>query len=262
MLGEIEIAPRRCGPGPGHAGEVRQRIEREVDLARRAAELVAAHALDEIGRQLALVHEFQERQVRIDARHDDVRRDLVAVLQDHAGGAAVLGEDAADRRFGANLDAVLARGGGNRVRHRAGAAAGQSPRSERAVDLAHVVVQQHVGRARRSHAEKRADDPRRRHRRLEHVGLEPLIEKIDRAHRQQLHLVQRDRGSACRGSACRSRAARAGRADRARSDRAAACRGSAWRSGPSRPSPCRIRRRPRRRAASDARSRGGSCSDR
>ena len=85
---------------------------------------------------------------------------------------------------------MLARRGGNRVRHRAGAAARQSPRSERAVDLAHVVVQQHVGRARRSHAEKRADDPRRRHRRLEHVGLEPLIEKIDRAHRQQLHLVQ------------------------------------------------------------------------
>ena len=51
------------------------------------------------------------------------------------------------------------------------------------------MVEQHVSRARRSHAEKRPDDARRRHRRLEHVGLEPLIEKVDRAHRQQLNLV-------------------------------------------------------------------------
>ena len=35
-------------------------------------------------------------------------------------------------------------------RHRAGAAARQAPRAEGAVDLAHVVVQQHVGRARRA----------------------------------------------------------------------------------------------------------------
>ena len=51
------------------------------------------------------------------------------------------------------------------------------------------MVQQHVRGARRTHAEKRADDPRRRHRRLEHVSLEPLIEKVDCAHRHQLHLV-------------------------------------------------------------------------
>ena len=95
----------------------------------------------------------------------------------------------ADRRLGADLGARLPRRGGDRVRDRAGAAAREAPGAERAVDLAHVVVQQHVGRARRPHAEKRPDDPRRRHRRLEHVGLEPLIEEIDRAHRHQLDLV-------------------------------------------------------------------------
>ena len=79
--------------------------------------------------------------------------------------------------------------GGNRVRDRAGAAAGQSPRPERAVDLAHVVVEQDVRRARRTHAQERADDAAGRHRRLEHVGLEPLVEKVRRAHRHELHLV-------------------------------------------------------------------------
>ena len=50
-------------------------------------------------------------------------------------------------------------------------------------------MQQDVRGAGRSHAEKRPDDARRRHRRLEDVGFEPLIEKIDRAHRHQLDLV-------------------------------------------------------------------------
>jgi hypothetical protein len=36
---------------------------------------------------------------------------------------------------------------------------------------------------------KRPDDARRGHRRFEHVGLEPLIEEVDRAQRHQLNLV-------------------------------------------------------------------------
>ena len=39
------IAPRRCSPSPGQAGEVRQPIDGEVDLARRAAELEPADLL-------------------------------------------------------------------------------------------------------------------------------------------------------------------------------------------------------------------------
>ena len=50
-------------------------------------------------------------------------------------------------------------------------------------------MQQNVGGARRAHAEKRADDSRGRHRGLEHIGLEPLIEKINGGHGHQLDLV-------------------------------------------------------------------------
>ena len=92
-------------------------------------------------------------------------------------------------RLGADLDAGLARRVGDRVGDRARAAAREAPRAEGAVDLAHVVVQQHVGRARRAHAEERADDARGRHRRLQHVGLEPLVEEVDGAHRHELDLV-------------------------------------------------------------------------
>ena len=89
----------------------------------------------------------------------------------------------------ADLDTRGARRARDRVGDRSGSAASKSPRAERAVDLAHVVMEEHVGGSRRSHAEERPDDARRRHRGLEHVGLEPLVEKIHRAHRHELDLV-------------------------------------------------------------------------
>ena len=49
------------------------------------------------------------------------------------------------------------------------------------------MVQQHVGRAGRTHAVERADDARRAHRRLERIGFEPLIEKVDGAHGHELN---------------------------------------------------------------------------
>ncbi len=65
----------------------------------------------------------------------------------------------------------------------------EAPRSERAVDLAHVVMEEHVRGAGRAHAEERPDDAGSRHRGLEHVGLEPLIEEVHGAHRHELDLV-------------------------------------------------------------------------
>ena len=55
-------------PFSGHAGEVGQRIEREVHLARRAAVFVALHFLAEVVGQVLGVDHLQEREVGIDAR--------------------------------------------------------------------------------------------------------------------------------------------------------------------------------------------------
>ena len=50
-------------------------------------------------------------------------------------------------------------------------------------------MQQHVRRSRRAHAQKSSYDSRGRHGGFEHVGFEPLIEKINGAHRHELDLV-------------------------------------------------------------------------
>ena len=48
------------------------------------------------------------------------------------------------------------------------------------------MVEQDVRGARALDALERADDPGRRHRRLERVGLEPLVEEVGGAHRHEL----------------------------------------------------------------------------
>ncbi len=51
------------------------------------------------------------------------------------------------------------------------------------------MVQQNIGGAGRPHAEESSDNARSRHRGLEHIGLKPLIEKVDGAHGHELDLV-------------------------------------------------------------------------
>ena len=74
-------------------------------------------------------------------------RNLLAVLEPDAHRAIAREEHLLDGGPGPDLDARFACGRGDGRRDGAGAAARQSPGSEFAVDLAHVVVQQHVGRA-------------------------------------------------------------------------------------------------------------------
>ena len=125
----------------------------------------------------------------IDAGGNCVGVDFVTVGEDYAFGFAVFDDDFRDGGLGANFDSGFAGGVGDGIGDCSGAAAGESPGAECAVDFSHVVMQQNVGGSGRAHAEKRADDSRRRHGGLEHVGLEPLIEKIDGAHGHELDLV-------------------------------------------------------------------------
>ena len=62
--------------------------------------------------------------------------------------------------------------------------------------------------------------PRRRHRRLEHVGLEPLVEKVDRAHRHQLRQVVAIAAARAAGTGGPSARALRRRAGAATADRA------------------------------------------
>ena len=95
-------------------------------------------------------------------------------------------DDAFDRCAALDVDAEPARFGGHRLRDRAHAADGVAPDAALAVDLAEGVVQQHIGAARRVGTRVVADDGIEAVERLERIALEPVIEDLARAAREQL----------------------------------------------------------------------------
>src|SRR5262249_4915379 len=99
------------------------------------------------GQRLA-VYELEERAPWIEARHHDGGVDLVTVLENDAGGAAFLHQHVCDWRVDADLGTLRASGARDRFADLARAAALEAPCAKRAVDLAHVVMQQHVRRSR------------------------------------------------------------------------------------------------------------------
>ena len=197
-----------------------------------------------------------------DGDHDSALRSRRRSPAPHRSPSRLCDEDLRDRAF-SRISAPNARAAlRDRLGDRSGPALGEPPGAERAVDLAHVVVQQHVRRPGGPRTHERADDPARRLRRLEHVGLEPLVEKIGGAHRHQL--VERVEMLLARATEMLAELEQSSRSRRRRatSDRAGPCRGSA-----SPPSPCgasagrtrRTLRRPRRMAHAAP---GGSGRDR
>jgi len=159
----MEIAPRRVGANSRQSFEIGERAESDIDFAGRAAEFVALDAFDEIGGEVLGFHKGKKRVMGIDAGGDDVAADFFAGLEGDACGAAVLVENFCDGGVGANFDAQFACGGGDRVGDRASATAAEAPRAECAVDFAHVMMEENVGGAGRTNAEKRADDARGGH---------------------------------------------------------------------------------------------------
>ena len=90
---------------------------------------------------------FNEGQPRIHARRDDVRADFIAVFENNTLGLPIPDDDLVDRRFGSDLDSSLPGGRCNRVGYRTGPSANESPGPKGAIDFAHVMVKQDVGRA-------------------------------------------------------------------------------------------------------------------
>jgi len=91
-----------------------------------------------------------------------------------------------DAGFAADLRAVASRRASDGLAHRARAALLGAPGGERAVELSHEVVQQHVGGARRLDAEHGADDPAQAHHGADDVRLDPLRDEVVSAHRHEL----------------------------------------------------------------------------
>src|SRR6266704_3120059 len=115
-----------------------------------------------------------------------MRPQLVAIVQYDALRATILDVHPGDRRVAPDLGAKAVSRGGDRFADGPDPSLGESPGPEDAVQLAHIMMKEHVGGAGRAWTKERADDPARRLRRLEDVRLEPLIQKVRRAHRHQL----------------------------------------------------------------------------
>ena len=118
-----------------------------------------------------------------------MRLDLVAVLQDNADGLAILHQHLLNAGVGSDLAAVFLQRTGDGIRDGAHAATGQAPGADAAVDIAHDVVQQDIGGARRVNTERRADDARAGHRGLDQVVLEIVFEILGGAHREEAHVL-------------------------------------------------------------------------
>ena len=132
------------------------------------------------------VHELQERPLGIGGGQHDPGAKLVAVLERHAAGASAVHQHFRHRRAGPDLHAKRCGGSGDGRAHAARAVLGEAPRAEGTVDLAHVVMQQHVGGAGRAGPEEGADDAAGGFRALERIEFEPLVEQVAGRLRREL----------------------------------------------------------------------------
>src|ERR1700688_288233 len=135
------------GARSGDALEVRQAVERHIHLARRSTVLEAVDVFEKIGGKMLGFDELVEREPRIDARRNCLGKDFVAISEDDAFRLAIFDNNSRDGGLCANLNSSFASRIANRIRHRSGSAASESPGAESAVNFSHVVMQQNVGGA-------------------------------------------------------------------------------------------------------------------
>ena len=147
------MAPAQVLALARQAGEVGQPVDREVDLARRAAELEAPDLGLELRVEGARLEQPEERPPDV-GRGEDGRRPRSPRRYSSATPVArpprtrIRATGASVRISAPRARAATAMA----FADAAGAALGDAPGAERAVDLAHVVVEQHVGGARRADA--------------------------------------------------------------------------------------------------------------
>ena len=142
--------------------------------------------MDDVARQPLLADQRQVRRDRVGARDDALRPDQRTVRErDPHRPAARVDRDPVDLGVGSDLGARGLGGPSHRRRDPTHTALRPSPCAGVTVHLADPVMHQDVGRARRHRPAPRADDRLGRERALDPFVLEPLVEEVRRAHREQ-----------------------------------------------------------------------------
>src|SRR5580698_2010015 len=175
--------------GAGEAGKIREAVESEIYFAGGPAIFVTAHVFQEIAGKFAGFDEFQEREIGVNARRDNVGVNFFAAFENDALRYAIFYKNFRYGHFFADFDAGFEGCTGDGVGNGAGAAAAETPGAEGAVDFAHVMMEQNIGCAGRTDAEECADDSGGGHGGFEDVGLKPLVEEIGRAHGHELDQI-------------------------------------------------------------------------
>ena len=183
-IGKMQIAPV-AGAVVGQRWKFWQTVERDVHLAGRAADFVTGNGVDKILRQNFRIDKAKERALRVATRHNRVRPDFLTTRKHNAARAAATDLDTLDFGTAANFAAGRPHRARNRIRHRAHAAPRKTPGPDRPVHVAHVVVQQDVGGARRIGSERGADDAGDGQVSLDHVVFEILVQEFRDRHREE-----------------------------------------------------------------------------
>src|SRR5688572_11485675 len=107
--------------------EIGERVERQVHLSGRSAELVPLDVVSEVGRQCGAIDKGEERLAWIEARRDRRCGDLLSAVKHHSACNVVAYDDAGDRGVCADRYPRLARGHRDCFRDRTRASARQTP---------------------------------------------------------------------------------------------------------------------------------------
>ena len=167
-------------------GEARQLAQGQVDLHHPAAGLPMLDVVDEVLRQFVARDLIQERGAGMQRGHHQRRVDLVAVIERHALDPAVADQDFRHPRVGADLGAKAPCRAGDGIRHRTHTALGVTPATHLAVaDVTDRVVRHDVGGSGFIRAGPGTDHAVDRERALDLRRLEPVVEEVGDAHREQ-----------------------------------------------------------------------------
>src|SRR5258706_651353 len=101
---------------------------------------------------------------------------FVAIFQCDADRASILDDDLLHRTIDSDLSPERSRRTGDGFSDSACAAFGKTPRAERAVNFAHVMMEQNIRGARRTRTEERADDSAGRFCPQQRRSLEPFFD--------------------------------------------------------------------------------------
>ena len=129
--------------------------------------------------------QFQKSPLGVSVGDDDARGVFSAVGKRDAAGNAIANEHLGDGRAGSDLGTAALSGTGQRLGQNAHASFDKSPEPPLPRGAAHAVVEQQVTRARAERAGPATDHAVGRQRHLELLRLEPSVEELAGARREQ-----------------------------------------------------------------------------